>query len=288
MALIGVALGAAAGPAMAQSAAELYYERAVMIAANTHCALFTPDIAAALAASAVQARNTALRAGTSAAALDAALGRAQARAKAAACGGADVRTAADRARQAFKAYASLTAMTFPGDLGDWRAVRGQSVVNSEWRLSQSAHVGLDRMTLGVAAKGPQAYLTAVGAFSDGETPYAARLVLRDPTRAPTPYIANLTGAAPLYARLPPAEAQRVVLAQARLPAELALLPQGASRAIAFRFPAASVQALSALDPREAIGVDFVFAGPAGDEVRRAYFEVGDFAAGLAFLGAGAR
>ncbi|MDO9247070.1 MAG: hypothetical protein Q7U11_11435, partial [Phenylobacterium sp.] len=38
--------------------------------------------------------------------------------------------------------------------------------------------------------------------------------------------------------------------------------------------------LSGLDPREAVMVEFLFAG---DAARRAYVEVGDFAAGRAFL-----
>jgi hypothetical protein len=38
--------------------------------------------------------------------------------------------------------------------------------------------------------------------------------------------------------------------------------------------------LALLDPREAVAVEFLFPG---DEVRRAYVEVGDFAAGKAFL-----
>jgi hypothetical protein len=286
--LLSLSLMAAAAPAHAQSAAELYYERAVLGAANARCSLFTPDLAAALSASTVQARNTALRAGIPTSTLDATLARAQARAGAAPCDGPDVRTAADRARLAFKAYAGLGAMNFPGDLGDWRAVRGTSVVNSAWRLSQTTHAGLDRMTFGIAGSGGQQYLLAVAAFSDGQTPYAARLVVRDPSRAPTPYIANLAGAAPLYARLPPVEAQKAILAQSRMPAELALLPVGAKQAIAFRFPSGALPALTGLDPREAIAVDFVFAGPLGDAPRRAYFEVGDFAAGLAFLGAGQR
>ncbi len=54
-------------------------------------------------------------------------------------------------------------------------------------------------------------------------------------------------------------------------------------ALAFRFPAAASDAVAALDPRESVAVEFIFAGRAGDEVRTAYVEVGDFAAGRAFL-----
>jgi hypothetical protein len=269
--------------ARAETASQLYYERAVMSAAGARCGLFNPSIAAALAAAQVQARNTALRAGAAPAELDAALGRANARAWAAACGGPDVQTAAERVRQAFKAYAGLHAMTYPGDLGDWRAVRDQTVVNNAWRLSQTSRAGGDVVMFGLSGRQGQDALTAVAAFPDGAIPYAARLVLRDPARAPGPYIVDLSGKAPLSERLPPAVATRAILAETRTAAELTLLPPGARAATAFRFPAYAVAALAGLDPRESVGVDFVFAGPSGEAVRRAYFEVGDFSAGVAFL-----
>jgi hypothetical protein len=44
--------------------------------------------------------------------------------------------------------------------------------------------------------------------------------------------------------------------------------------------------MAELDPREAVRVDFIFAGRDGDSVRTAYIEVGDFAAGRAFLASG--
>ena len=281
-------VGGSALPARADSASELYYERAVMSAAGGRCGLFSPEIAAALAASQIQARNTALRAGSSSGDLDAALGRANARAAAAPCQGQDIKLAADRVRQAFKAYAGLRAMTFPGDQGDWRATRDQTEIYNAWRLTQAAHTGADKAMFGLAGRQGRDQVTAVAAFADGATPYAARLVLRDPTRAPTPYIADLSGKAPLQARVPPPTATHAILAEARGPGEPALLPPGARTGTVFRFPAGAVAALSALDPREAVRVDFVFAGASGDMVRRSYFEVGDFAAGVAFLRAGQR
>ncbi|MDZ4370247.1 MAG: hypothetical protein U1C74_02340, partial [Phenylobacterium sp.] len=54
---------------------------------------------------------------------------------------------------------------------------------------------------------------------------------------------------------------------------------------AFRFPQTAAKALADLDPREAVAVEFLFAG---DRVRTAYVEVGDFAAGRAFLQVAAR
>ena len=83
--------------------------------------------------------------------------------------------------------------------------------------------------------------------------------------------------------LPPPTARNAYSAEARSPAGQDLLPKGFKSGWAFRFPAAAAHALAELDPREAVAVEFLFAGPDGEVVRRAYVEVGDFAAGRAFL-----
>jgi len=51
------------GAARAQPA-DLFYERTVMSAADSRCGLFTPEVSAALASAAAQARGAAIRAGT--------------------------------------------------------------------------------------------------------------------------------------------------------------------------------------------------------------------------------
>ena len=88
---------------------------------------------------------------------------------------------------------------------------------------------------------------------------------------------------PLARRLPPASARSVYSAEARSPAGLDLMPKDMKSAWAFRFPPSAAYALAQLDPREAVAVEFLFAAGQGENVRRAYVEVGDFAAGRAFL-----
>ena len=83
-------------------------------------------------------------------------------------------------------------------------------------------------------------------------------------------------------------ASRVFNAEALSPAGSDLRAPGQASAWAFRFPAAAAQALANLDPREAVAVEFVFAGNGPDQVRTAYVEVGDFAAGQAFEAVGPR
>jgi hypothetical protein len=119
------------------------------------------------------------------------------------------------------------------------------------------------------------------ASTDGASPYGARLVLRDPARLAEPLFHH--GASPLADRAPLRAAARVILADARAPADPALRPHGADKAVEFRFPAGAEQALEHLDPREAVSVEILYPSDRGDLVRTAFLEVGDFDAGVAFL-----
>ncbi|HEY0436380.1 MAG TPA: hypothetical protein VGC92_07065 [Phenylobacterium sp.] len=253
-----------------------------MTAADARCGLFAPDVSAALAAAAQQARGAALRAGADAEALRGVERAAQARAAAGPCASPDIALAAGRVKAAFSGYAKITRLTYSGDVAAWQADRnlGRRV---RWRLAQETSFGPDRLTFGLAGRDGADVLVAVARFADEAEPYAARLVLRDTGRSPQPYLDRRTGGAtaglPLARRLPPASAVKAFAASARAQAEGELLPKGAA-GWAFRFPEAAAAELARLDPREAVAVEFLFPG---DQVRRAYVEVGDFAAGRAFL-----
>jgi hypothetical protein len=263
-----------------------------MVAADQRCHLFTPELASALAAAQAQARGAALRAGASDAALDQTDQRARARVAAVACNSRDITTAADRVRSAFAGYGRLQRMTYPGELASWLAVRVAPERVSAWKLSQTTRFGWNTATLGLAGRNGPSALLVVASFPDNAQPYTARLILRDRSLAPEPFLnmiqADARGGLPLAARLPPRSATTAVLPQARGAAETALLPPGARAGVAFRFPKSAADAVAALDPREAVAVEFVFPGSAGDTSRTAYFEVGDFAAGRAFLTADQR
>jgi hypothetical protein len=150
---------------------------------------------------------------------------------------------------------------------------------ARWRLSQSADFGSNRMIFGLAGREGASALVAVASFADKATPYSARLVMRDGGRTMGPYLDARTRQ-PLSGKIPPAAATRSYIAEARSGAEDELLPKGHASGWAFRFPAHAVQALAELDPREAVRVEFMMPG---ERVRVAYVEVGDFAAGRAFL-----
>ena len=283
------ALCVVSAPALAQAGVlDVFYERTVMTAANARCGLFAAPVAAALDAGRAQARNAALRAGSDKTILEATELRARAKAGRTACDSPDLTVAAARVRNAFEGYAKLTRMAYPGDTHDWRADRGAGRT-VRWRLAQDVSFGWSRMTFGLAGKDGEGALMAVAAFPDGAEPYSARLVLRDVDRSLGPYLdrraADVAGRTPLDRRMPQTSALRTYTAQARSRAGSDLAGKDVKDAWAFRFPQEAATRLAALDPREAVAVDFVFRG---DVVRRAYVEVGDFAAGQAFLQLAAR
>jgi hypothetical protein len=278
MGISGLAVLAAPGVALARPV-DLFIERAATSEAGDRCGLFSPEVAAALAAATQQARGAALRAGSDARTLTSLERDARFRAARLECDSERVVDAANRVKSAFAGYQRISRMVYPGDVADWRADRTTGRA-ARWRLSQDSRFGADRMTFGLAGWDGANGLLAVATFADGRTPYAARLVMRDGARTLGPYLITTGKAAPLSAKLPPRTATRSYLAEARSPAGPELLPKAVEAGWAFRFPVAAAQALGDLDPRESIAVEFLFSG---ERVRTAYVEVGDFAAGRAFL-----
>jgi hypothetical protein len=264
----------------AAEAADQLYERTLMTAANTRCGLFAPPISAALDAARAQARGATLRSGVSEQQVAALEQRARAKAGAAACNSKDLSLAASRVKAAFDGYAQMQTMTYPGDVASWKADRSSSATIPFWRLSQMSAFGGDRLMFGLAGRNKA--VTAVATFENGQRPYAARVILRDTRRTLGPYIDQRLGRA-LNGKVAPRNASLVFNAETREEAPPTLLPTGAKTGLAFRFPFALADAMAQLDPREAVTIEFVFTGRGDEMTRKAYVEVGDFAAGRAFL-----
>jgi hypothetical protein len=279
--LCALAALAAASPAFAAGAGDVLFERTLMSAAGARCRLFAPDVAAALVAGGRQARGAALRAGVDPDVLDGVEARARRRAAATACDAPELIAAARKVEAAFAGYSRMPTIVYPGAFATWRAERRAL----GWRLSQAARPAPGPAVFGLAEAGPRRdVLTFVAGWPGALGASGARLVVRDPAKAPRPYLdprrKDLAG------RSPPRAASRVFLASDRDAAPPELTPAGAASAAAFRFPAAAAEALEALDPREALTIELVYPGRRGERVERITFEVGDFAAGRAFLAAG--
>ncbi len=277
------------GAAGASAASSLFYERTLMHEAGDRCHLFAPAIASALQASSLQARGAAERAGDTWATLAATGERARLKAWSVPCASPDLATAAGRVRDAFVGYAKLTEMSFPGEVSTWQAARkprpimqnGKPMPGPRWRLSQPAPSASARIVFGMAegVDGPLLVTTEPGAI--GAT--YARLIVRDPGKAPEPYIDPRIGG--LAGRTAPASVTRTFFAQTRTAAPATLSPTGTAGATQFSFPPAAAEAMDRLDAREAVRIEIVYSGRTGERVSSALVEVGDFAAGRAFLAA---
>ena len=251
-----------------------YYERSFVLAAHQRCGLFTAQVRSALTAAQRQARGAALRGGMAETELGATASRAQGRAATVACDNPDLLVVKRRVEAAFAGWARMPRMTFPGMRADW--VANRVVYRSpNWRLVQATMTGASPVTFGYASSLQGESLSAVVSFYGKPRPYAVRVVMRDPAKSPRPW---------LSANMPPEALQQVIWSSGMAQADAGLLSAGRTEGQVWRFPAGVATALDRLDPREPFAVEFVFSD---DSVARAVFEVGDFAAGQAFLELGA-
>ncbi|HEY0599097.1 hypothetical protein [Brevundimonas sp.] len=265
-----------ATPAQAWAgAADTYYERAFVVAADARCGLFAPQVDAALTAATAQARGAALRAGAAEADLDAVAARARSRAGAVSCRDPQLATVRARVDGAFSGWARTPRMTFAGARQHWFADRTKWT-QPGWRLKQASTVGASPVAFGYGGDPDASALTAVVSFVGRSRPTSARLVFRDEARAPRAWLSG--------GGLAPASSRASVWATGVSAADPALLAEGRRAGEAWRFPAAAADRLARLDPRETFLVEFHFRD---GSVATARFEAGDFAAGRAFMAMGA-
>lgn len=253
---------------------QTYYERSFVLAAHQRCGLFSAPVRSALTSAQRQAQGAALRGGVAENDLSASAARARNRAATVACDNPELRVVKGRVDDAFAGWVRMPRMNFPGMRADW--VANRVVYRSpNWRLVQATMTGASPVTFGYASSLQGESLSAVVSFYGKPRPYAVRVVMRDPSKSPRPWLSR---------DLPPEALQQVIWSSGMAQAAPGLLSAGKTEGQAWRFPAGVAAALDRLDPREPFAVEFVFSD---DSVARAVFEVGDFAAGQAFLELGA-
>jgi hypothetical protein len=142
-------------------------------------------------------------------------------------------------------------------------------------LQQTSIVGASPVTFGYAGQGEVSNLVAVVSFVGRSRPTSARIVLRDPNKAPRAWLAG--------DGLVPTASRASLWAADVAPAERQLLVEGRRAGEVWRFPASAAAALERLDPRETFAIEFHFRD---GSVATAKFEAGDFAASRAFLAMG--
>lgn len=268
-ALVAGGLLAVSAPAKAADPAQTYYERSFVLAADARCDLFQPRVNAALTAAAYQARGAALRSGAAQTDLRATAARARSRAASVSCGDADLKTVQARVDNAFAGWSRTPRMAFEG----WSANRA-TYATPTWHLMQASASGAAPVQFGFG--GADLVLSAVVSFPGKPRPVAARVVMRDASLLPRPWL--------LHDALPPASVRTSLWATGVSPADEGLLADERRSGEAWRFPALTASALEALDPREPFLVEFHFRD---GSVATARFTAGDFSAGRAFLAMGA-
>jgi len=286
--VLGLCVLFALTPASVQaSAVDTYYEHTLMSAADARCHLFAPQLSTALNVAKALSRGAALRSGIDEQVLADTGARAERRAAIEPCNSADLATVADREKSGFEVFSRLQAVSYKGDFRTWWVKRQSSASGRVWNLYQPAEFGSDALTFGIAGSSGVSELITVAQFADGATPYVVRLVIRDKTRAARPYLDQRTarpgGKIPLSGRVTPRGATEAFLAEAKFAPDPLIRPANKNAAIGYRFPPAAARAIASLDPREAIEIEFIFSSGGNYQVRKAYIEVGDFAAGRAFL-----
>jgi hypothetical protein len=259
------------GPARAGTE-DAFATRTAMAAIDKRCRLFEPGLKAALSMARVQARNASLRAGVSASRLQAIELDIASRSASLSCSDPAVTAEAAKVRSAFAAYGRILRLDFPGRFGGWKADRTVLDTRQDagrWALKEgSAAPAGARLGL-LAYKGRTVLFAAAGGATGAAS---ARLVLRNPTLAPDPYLPGKGLTAP------PRSVSDVYYGASRIAA-----PDGGE---GFTFSDAAAQALAQLDPREPVTVEFVHPASAGDRIEKVVFEVGDFAPAAAFIALG--
>lgn len=256
----------AATPALA-GPAEVYFERSLVAEAGGRCGLFDAATFRALRAGAAQARGSALTSGVPEAQVELQRSRASARAAQIACDDPELEMVAERVRHAFAGWAGMRSMEFPGERADWRVER-VAYDSQTWRVRQDGN----GIIFGFAGAGTGHTLALAVADPDI---VSARLIVRDPERAGTAWLAQ-----PGTHETPPLFASRAFLSGRGHAVPETLSADGGKL---FRFSTAAADAIGALDPRERFAVELV---RANGESRSVTLGVGDFAAARAFLAMG--
>jgi hypothetical protein len=271
-------------------------KRYFLAEANARCKLLDGATAMAVTSGYVQARNALIRSTGGMQSLTPYLSDARAAARSIDCAAPQLLNEAAAAANAYRAFATQTHLSLPGTRAEWTGTRAHGG-ESGWRLAQyQSNAGAD-LALGLYGTLNDNRFTVMANFHDGEMPYAARLIVRDPEIAPTGLIGHTTGSLSDTIPLGFGSGVRTFLASDSQETEAEIKPrvranligvsatgdyvgdQGPVAVKRFDFPSRAWRAIAPLDPREDIVIAFDFR----TGTKYARFEVGDFITGLGYV-----
>lgn len=269
---------ATTAPALAQDAQTAFDGRSLARALDDRCGLYDAPERAALDAAWLQARGTLIRGGIDPHDLTARAAGFARRAQPMPCDSADAQSIALDVAAAFSNWQRVREMDFPGSERVWFAARPYPDYPA-WSLSQYPVPGDPARLFGLYHEdGERVLALGLPSASDLST---ARIVMRDiarETELTDPSLGGLlrvSGRPDWVRHAPPAHAEAMIWASGRVVT---------GEQMRFVFPERAIAALGELDPREAVRIEVLDAR--GRIVETLFIEVGDFAAGAAFLAAG--
>ncbi|HAQ35928.1 MAG: hypothetical protein CMF74_08415 [Maricaulis sp.] len=272
------AMAITAAHAQAQDAETAFDGRSLAMALDDRCELYAVSERSALDASWLQARGVLIRSGYEPSVLTTRYAALSRRAQTMPCDSSDAQAIAADVAFAFRTLGRVREMDFPGIERVWRAERPYPEFPA-WTLAQYPVAGDAGHVFGFFhAEGVRSLALGLPATSVATT---ARIVMRDAELSPALTDASLGGLLVVPGRpgwvryAPPAHAEAVIWASAR---------QSGGGMLRFEFPRRAVEALIALDPRETVRIETLDARGRVTDIL--FIEIGDFAAGEAFLSAG--
>lgn len=271
-------------------------KRYFLAEANARCGLLDNATAMAVTSGYVQARNTLIRSTGGMHGLTPYLAEARAAARSVACDAPQLLNEAAAAANAYRAFAAQTRLSLPGAHAEWIGTRAHGQ-EEDWRLAQYQSNNDADLAFGIYGTLSDNRFTVMADFHDGATPYAARLIVRDPQIVPNGLIGHASDG--MSRTIPLGYGSGIVtyLANDSVETEAELKPrvkanllgvsasgtyvgeQGPVSVKRFDFPSRAWRAIAPLDPREDIVIAFDFR----DGTRYARFEVGDFITGLGYV-----
>lgn len=272
------ALLATTAPAQAQDARTAFDGRSLARALDDRCGLYNTAERAALDAAWLQARGVLIRGGVDPHDLTARAAGFARRAQPMPCDSTDAQSIALDVAAAFENWLRVREMDFPGSERVWFAARPYPDYPA-WTLSQYPEPGDPARVFGFFHEDGEREL----AFGLPSAPglSTARIAMRDVAREAELTDPSLGGLLRVSGRpdwvrhAPPAHAEQMIWASDRILA---------GDQMRFVFPDRTIAALSGLDPRETVRIEAL--DTRGRVVETWFVEIGDFAAGAAFLAAG--
>lgn len=265
-------LAAQAASADTAAVQRTWLERVAISAADQSCNLFSAGERLALQSGIYQAEGELLRANKTAAEMEKLATEVSTHARSLGCAHPSVVEIAATIRSSYRQFAKTSYLEYPTERSSWGASRSE---HDKWAVSQTDKA--TKVVLGLRRVKEDIRL-AISMPAKGMEPSSVQMVMRDPDKMPEPWLGSIAGATKELSAAPRSIARIDWAGEIRKGKDAVGDPIWI-----FYFSPDAITRLEALDPREAVRLDFVPSQRAKNQtVKSISFEVGDVRAAHAF------